>query len=124
MDLPGYGYANANVEIKAKWGKMIERYLFSSKMLKSVFLLIDIRHEPSKNDILMYDWISSQGFEPVIIMTKADKIKRSQLQKQAALIRKGLNVPSKSKMFVFSAQTKQGRDEIWEEIEGLMNVDN
>ena len=124
MDLPGYGYAKASAQIKEKWGKMIERYLFTSKNLKAVFLLIDIRHEPSENDRLMYDWIKSQGFEPVVIATKADKIKRSQLQKQTSVIRKGLGVPADSKLFIFSAQSKQGRDEIWEEIERLGNVNN
>lgn len=124
VDLPGYGYAKANVEIKAKWGKMIEKYLFSSKNLKAVFLLIDIRHEPSSNDKLMYEWISSQGFEPIVIATKLDKIKRSQIQKQTALIRKTLNIPSDSMIFPFSAETKQGRDEIWEAIERLMDVDS
>ncbi len=123
VDLPGYGYANANVETKAKWGKMIEKYLFTSKMLKCVFLLVDIRHEPSENDKLMYKWISKSGYEPVIIATKLDKIKRSQVQKQTALIRRTLGLKADSKLFVFSAQTKQGRDEIWEAIEGLINVD-
>jgi GTP-binding protein len=124
VDLPGYGYAKASIEIKEKWGKMIERYLFSSKNLKAVFLLIDIRHEPSENDKLMYSWIASQGFEPVVIATKLDKIKRSQLQKQISLIRKSLGIPAESKLYAFSAQTKQGRDEIWEEIERLINVDS
>ena len=82
VDLPGYGYARANEEIKAKWGKMIENYLHRSKQLKAVFLLVDIRHEPSGNDRLMYEWILNQGFEPVIIATKLDKINRSQIQKQ------------------------------------------
>lgn len=124
VDLPGYGYAKASIEIKEKWGKMIERYLFSSKNLKAVFLLIDIRHEPSENDKLMYSWIASQGFEPVVIATKLDKIKRSQLQKQISLVRKSLGIPAESKLYAFSAQTKQGRDEIWEEIERLINVDS
>ena len=124
VDLPGYGYAKANEEIKAKWGKMIEKYLFTSKNLKAVFLLIDIRHEPSGNDRLMYDWIKSQGFEPVIIATKLDKIKRSQVQKQVSLIRKTLGIPSDARFFTFSALSKQGRDEIWEEIERLKDVDS
>ena len=124
VDLPGYGYAKANEEIKAKWGKMIEKYLFTSKNLKAVFLLIDIRHEPSGNDRLMYDWIKSQGFEPVIIATKLDKIKRSQVQKQVSLIRKTLGIPSDARFFTFSALSKQGRDEIWEEIERLRDVDS
>lgn len=117
VDLPGYGYAKANEEVKAKWGKMIERYLHQSRMLHSVFLLIDIRHEPSSNDKLMYDWIVSQGFQPILIATKADKIKRSQLQKQVKLIRTGLGIGSDVTLIPFSAETKQGRDEIWEYID-------
>lgn len=114
VDLPGYGYARANEEIKAKWGKMIENYLHKSKQLKAVFLLVDIRHEPSGNDRLMYEWILNQGFEPVIIATKLDKINRSQIQKQIKLIKEGLKVVKGIVVIPYSAQTKQGRDEIYE----------
>ncbi len=113
VDLPGYGYAAANVEIKAQWGQMIERYLHSSRQLKAVFLLVDIRHEPSENDKIMYDWILHQGFEPVIIATKLDKIKRSQIQKQIGLIRQGLDAAENTAVIPYSAQTKQGREEIY-----------
>ncbi|MCR5510884.1 MAG: ribosome biogenesis GTP-binding protein YihA/YsxC [Lachnospiraceae bacterium] len=121
VDLPGYGYAKAGKELVAGWGKLIEDYLYQSKVLKSVFLLIDIRHEPSENDRLMYDWVRSRGYEPVIIATKADKIKRSQLAKQTALIRKTLGMPEESLLFPFSALSKQGRDEVVEYIESLIN---
>lgn len=117
VDLPGYGYAKVSQETKAKWGQMIERYLHSSKQLKAVFLLIDIRHEPSANDREMYAWILHQGFEPIIIATKFDKIKRSQVQKQLKLIRDGLQLTPGTKVLPFSAETKQGREEIWEIIE-------
>lgn len=120
VDLPGYGYANASVEVKAKWGKMIERYLHSSKQLKAVFLLIDIRHDPSANDKQMYDWIVSQGYEPVIIATKLDKIKRSQIAKQLKAVRTGLGAPATSVLLPYSALTKQGRDEIYEYIQTLL----
>ncbi len=120
VDLPGYGYANASVEVKAKWGKMIERYLHSSKQLKAVFLLIDIRHAPSANDKQMYDWIVSQGYEPVIIATKLDKIKRSQIAKQLKAVRTGLGAPATSVLLPYSALTKQGRDEIYEYIQTLL----
>jgi GTP-binding protein len=113
VDLPGYGYAKVSVEIRAKWGKMIERYLNTSKQLKKVFLLIDIRHVPSENDCIMYDWIVDNGYQPVIICTKLDKIKRSQVQKNLKQIREKLNLVPGTKMIAFSAQTKQGRDEIW-----------
>lgn len=117
VDLPGYGYAKVSVEIRAKWGKMIERYLHGSPQLKKVFLLIDIRHVPSENDCMMYDWIVDNGYEPVIICTKLDKIKRSQAQKNLKLIREKLDLVPGTTMIPFSAQTKQGRDEIWNLIE-------
>lgn len=123
VDLPGYGYAKVSEEIKAKWGKMIERYLKKSKQLKAVFLLIDIRHEPSANDKQMYSWILSNGFSPIIIATKADKISRNQLQKHVKMVKEGLKVEKGTVVIPFSAQTKQGRDEIYEVIDGLMKGD-
>ena len=122
VDLPGYGYAKVSQTEKEKWGKLIENYLHKSSVLKAVFLLIDIRHEPSANDKLMYDWIVSNGFDPVIIATKLDKIKRSQTQKQLKLVRTGLGVKPGTVIIPFSAETKQGRDEIWAYIEGLMKT--
>ncbi len=114
VDLPGYGYAKAPEEIKAQWGKMIERYLHKSRMLKIVFLLVDIRHAPSANDRIMYEWITGQNYRPVIIATKLDKIKRSQIQKQIREIRQGLGAPQDTTVIPFSALTRQGREEIWE----------
>ena len=114
VDLPGYGYARANQEVKAAWGKMVENYLHKSKMLKAVFLLIDIRHEPSENDKTMYAWIVEQGFHPVIIATKSDKIKKSQIQKHVKMIRTGLQTKPDAIVIPFSAQTKQGREEIYQ----------
>lgn len=120
VDLPGYGYANANVEVKAKWGKMIEKYLHTSKMLYAVFLLIDIRHEPSANDKHMYKWIIEQGYHPIIIATKMDKIKRSQLQKHIKMIKTGLEVVEDTIVIPFSSQTKQGREEIYELLDDMI----
>lgn len=117
VDLPGYGYARANQEVKAKWGKMIENYLHKSPMLKCVFLLIDIRHDPSENDRLMYQWILDQGYRPVIIATKADKLKRSQIAKHVKMVREGLSMQPEDVLIPFSAETKQGRKEIWDYIE-------
>lgn len=116
VDLPGYGYAKVSNEIKAKWGRMIENYLHGSKQLKAVFLLVDIRHEPSANDKDMYQWIVAQGYEPVIIGTKLDKIKRSQVQKQIKILKEGLKLLPGTQLIPFSAETKQGRDEIWDVI--------
>ena len=117
VDLPGYGYARVSKEEKEKWGKLIERYLHTSKQLKTVFLLVDIRHVPGENARIMYDWICRNGYQPVVIATKADKIKKSQLQKQIKILREGLSVKPGTKLIPFSAQTKQGREEIWNEIE-------
>ena len=114
VDLPGYGYAKVSQEIRNKWGKMIEKYLHKSAQLKLVFLLIDIRHEPGENDVTMYNWIVENGFEPVIIATKLDKIKRSQLLKNLKIIRLKLGMKSEDIIIPFSAMTKQGVDEIWE----------
>ena len=102
--------------MKAKWGKLIERYLHDSQMLKAVFLLVDIRHEPSANDKNMYEWIVYQGYHPIIIATKLDKINRSQIQKHVKMIKTGLNVKPGTVVIPFSAATKQGREEIWETI--------
>lgn len=113
VDLPGYGYAKISVKEKMKWGELIERYLHQSVQLKTIFLLIDIRHDPSKNDKEMYDWVVYQGFQPVIIATKLDKINRSQIQKQIKAIRLGLGVLEGTQIVPFSSTTKQGRDEIW-----------
>lgn len=120
VDLPGYGYANANEEVKASWGKLIEKYLRTSKQLKQVFLLIDIRHDPSTNDKLMYDWIVSNGYRPIIIATKLDKIKRSQVNKQVQAVRKGLNLKENDVLIPFSSETKQGLDELWNLIDSYV----
>ena len=122
VDLPGYGYAKVSNEIKAKWGRMIENYLHSSRQLKAVFLLIDIRHEPSGNDKMMYEWICNQGYEPVIIATKLDKLKRSQVQKNIKAIKEGLKLSKDGIIIPFSAETKQGRDEIWALIDELTGL--
>ena len=120
VDLPGYGYAKVTLAVKEKWGKMIENYLQKSPMLKMVFLLIDIRHEPSANDKMMYDWIVHNGYRPVIVATKLDKINRSQIQKHVKMLRTGLGMEKEDVLIPFSAETKQGREEIWELIEGQM----
>lgn len=119
VDLPGYGYAKVSESVKEQWGKLIENYLHKSEQLKAVFLLVDIRHEPSANDVNMYEWILANGYEPIIIATKLDKIKRSQVQKNIKIIKTGLNVVAGTKILPFSAQTKQGRDEILDLIEEI-----
>ena len=119
VDLPGYGYARASKTEVEKWGQMIERYLRTSKQLKCVFLLIDIRHEPGGNDKLMYHWVIANGFTPVIIATKLDKIKRSQIDKQVKIIRDSLGAKG-VQIIPFSATSKQGREEIYEVIDKIL----
>ena len=122
VDLPGYGYAKVSEQEKIQSGQLIERYLHGSKQLKAVFLLIDIRHDPSANDKMMYDWIVAQGYNPIIIATKLDKIKRSQIQKQVKAIKEGLKLQPGTVVIPFSAETKQGREEIWELAEEVCSL--
>lgn len=117
VDLPGYGYAKVSQDTVKKWGKMIDGYLHQSKVLRLVFLLVDIRHKPNQNDIQMYEWCVNYGFNPIIIATKSDKIKRSQLQKQIKQIKDALQVVDGTPVIPFSALNKSGRDEIWEYID-------
>lgn len=124
VDLPGYGYAKVSEQEKMKWGQLIERYLHSSSKLKAVFLLIDIRHDPSANDKMMYDWIVAQGYEPIIIATKLDKLKRSQIDKHVKMVKQGLELIPGTKVIPFSSVTKQGRDEIWELAESEIAGEN
>lgn len=114
VDLPGYGYAKASEKEREAWGQMIERYLNTSKKLRAVFLLVDIRHAPSANDKQMFEWMAYVGYDPIVIATKLDKIKRSQIDKQIKLIRQGLGADKDTIIVPFSAETKQGRDIIWD----------
>lgn len=120
VDLPGYGYARTSEHVKEQWGKMVENYLHRSRQLKAVFLLIDIRHKPSENDCIMYEWIKTHGYQPIIIATKLDKINRSQIQKQVKLLKETLRAEKNVRVVPFSATTKQGREEIYEIIEEIL----
>ncbi len=120
VDLPGYGYARVSEEVKAGWGKMVENYLHGSRQLRAVFLLLDIRHKPSENDCVMYDWIRNQGYQPIIIATKLDKINRSQVQRQVKLLRETLRAEKDVRIVPFSAASKQGREDIYEIIEEIL----
>ena len=120
VDLPGYGYAKAGEAVKAQWGKMIEDYLHQSRALRAVFLLVDMRLAPSDNDRLMAGWILNHQFLPIVVATKADKIKKSQRPKQLAVIRDGLNLPENAEIYAFSALNKEGRDEIWNRMDALL----
>ncbi len=120
VDLPGYGYAKVPETTKKKWGKMIENYLHSSEMLRVIFLLIDIRHDPSENDKIMYDWIVHNGFNPIILATKLDKIKRSQVAKHLKAIRQKLEMTNEDTIIPFSSSSRQGREDVWDLVKGIL----
>lgn len=117
VDLPGYGYAKVSQNTVEKWGKMIDRYLEGSKTLRLIFLLVDIRHKPNQNDIQMYQWCLNYGFNPIIIATKEDKVKRSQKAKLIREIKNTLDVVEGTPVIAYSSMTKSGREEIWEYID-------
>lgn len=117
VDLPGYGYARVSKELSAKWRKMIEKYLDTSRALRVVFLLIDIRHEPTAQDVEMYRMLYQKGFNPLIIATKADKISKNAKAKQISLIRTTLGLPQETPVLPFSALNREGKEEIWEYID-------
>ena len=117
VDLPGYGYAKVSESVKEQWGKMIERYLKKTPTLQAVFLLVDIRHEPSANDVQMYDWIIANGFDPIVIATKADKISKGAVSKQVSIINKKLECEKNTVIIPFSAEDKRGLEEIYAKVE-------
>ena len=120
VDLPGYGYAKVSEAEKARWGKMIEKYLHTSKQLRQVFLLVDIRHAPGANDRQMYEWIVANGYEPVIIATKLDKLNRSERQKADKILRAGLGIGADTLIFPYSAVTQEGREAIYTFLEEML----
>ena len=124
VDLPGYGYTRVSVAEREKWGKMVERYLHGAKTLKMVFVLVDIRHKPNANDKMMYDWVIQSGYTPCVVATKLDKIKRSQAAKCLKEVREGLEMPADGLIVPFSAETKAGREEIWELIEKAAGLES
>ena len=127
VDLPGYGYATAGVKVKQQWGKMIENYLHTSRKLEAVFLLVDARHEPSENDVMMFDWVLAAGFTPYVIATKSDKLKRSPIAKQMAMIRRTIREKSTAgrdvsfEVIPFSGLSKAGREDIYTVLEGFLS---
>ncbi len=116
VDLPGYGYAKISKSEKEKWGAIMERYLKDRKELCAIFLLVDIRHEPSKDDVMMYEWIKYFGYDCVVIATKADKISKGQYQKHISIIRKKLNLEKDEKVIPLSSLKKTGVEDVWNEI--------
>ena len=120
VDLPGYGYAKASKSEIQKWGNMIENYLQKRQCLAGIILLIDIRHEPGKNDIMMYDWLKHYGYNIIIAATKSDKLNRSQIPKHLSVIKKTLGLSEQDKLIAFSGTAKTGVSELWTEIDKLL----
>ena len=120
VDLPGYGYAKASKSEIDKWGKMIEEYLLEREQLKSIILLIDIRHEPGANDKMMYEWLKHYGYKIIIVTTKSDKLKRSQLNKHISIISKSLGLNKEDILVPFSSETKDGRENLWSIIKSVI----
>ncbi|WP_312699103.1 ribosome biogenesis GTP-binding protein YihA/YsxC [Sedimentibacter sp.] len=124
VDLPGYGYAKVSKTEKEKWGKMIDTFLHNRNQLKEVILLVDIRHEPSSNDIQMYDWIKSCGYTGYVIASKADKLSKSQQMKSVSIIKKTLKISDNNVIFPFSATSKAGVEQIWTLFENILGIEN
>ncbi|WP_044567405.1 ribosome biogenesis GTP-binding protein YihA/YsxC [Anaerococcus provencensis] len=121
VDLPGYGYAKVSKKEKEKWDKLINEYLHDRENLKEVFLLVDIRHEPTDLDLQIYDWIIDSGFTGFIIATKYDKISKNQLQKHISAIMKKLDVEDEGLIFAYSSENKHNLGVIHEQIEVIIN---
>jgi GTP-binding protein len=115
-DLPGYGYAKIAKSEKEKWGQIMERYLEDREELCAIFLLVDIRHEPTNDDVMMYEWIKHFGYNCVVIATKSDKISRGQYQKHINIIRKKLQLDADEKVIPISSLKKTGVEDVWDEI--------
>jgi GTP-binding protein len=117
VDLPGYGYAQVPIPVKEQWGKFIERYLSKRQPLKAVVQLVDVRHAPSKDDINMFEWLGQFGMPRIVVATKADKISRGQYQKHLKVIRNDMQIPQDVPLVLFSSETGQGKDELWQLLE-------
>ena len=121
VDVPGYGYANVSKSTQKKFGLMIEEYLTKRDNLRMVFMLIDFRHKPGENDILMYDYLKYYNLPVCLIATKYDKVKSSQKDKQEKIIRETLKIKDEDSLVLFSSITKKGREEVYRQIESKLS---
>ena len=122
VDLPGYGYAQASKGERKKWGQIIEEYLNERKNLKEVVLIVDIRHEPTDADLMMYDWIRSFGYKGIVIATKADKISKGKWQKHVKVIREKLGVEDSDLIIPYSSEKKFNKDLVWKRLEEILDI--
>lgn len=123
VDLPGYGYAAVSKSHRDDWGEIIDRYLHSRDNLKEVFLLVDIRHEPNDNDLMMYNWILEMGFSGYVIATKLDKIGKSRLQQYIKTIANKLGIQDRKKIIYYSSDTKENRKYIYNILGEIVGVE-
>ena len=123
VDLPGYGYAKVSKDEKARWGKIVEEYLYTRKNLVNVLLLVDIRHEPTEDDKLMYNWIKTYSKGVTVVLTKCDKISRGQYQKHISMIKNSLEVTGEDAVIMYSSETKVGREELWGLFDNILGID-
>ena len=119
VDLPGYGYAKVSKAEQERWAKMIDTYLSNRYNLIQVIQLVDSRHKPTRDDITMIEWIRSFGYKPVIIATKLDKLKKSQIEGNLTEIYNTLSLDDESILFPFSSETREGKDEVLDFIEDI-----
>ncbi|MGX7058945.1 ribosome biogenesis GTP-binding protein YihA/YsxC [Vagococcus humatus] len=117
VDVPGYGYAKVSKVERARWGKMIETYLTEREQLQAVICVVDFRHEPSQDDIQMYEFLKYYGMPAIVVATKADKIPKSKWNKHEGMIKKALHFDAEDDFIVFSSETKMGKDQAWQAIE-------
>lgn len=120
VDVPGYGYAKVSKSEREAWGRMIETYFTSRKQLKAVLLIVDLRHPPSKDDVMMYNFLKHYEIPVIIVATKADKIPKGKWQKHLKVVRETLDVQKGDKLIMFSSETGQGKDEAWSILQSYM----
>ncbi len=122
VDLPGYGYAQVSKSEREKWGLIIDEYLTTRENLKEIVLILDVRHEPTEQDLMMYNWIKSFGFEGIVVATKADKISKTRLGKYIDVIKKKLDIEDSNLIIPYSAIKKTNKDKAWELIESRLSL--
>ncbi|MFC7684517.1 ribosome biogenesis GTP-binding protein YihA/YsxC [Ureibacillus sp. GCM10028918] len=120
VDVPGYGYAKVSKTEREAWGKMIERYITARSVLRAVVLIIDLRHPPTNDDIMMYDFLKYYNIPAIIIATKADKIKKGKWDQHKKVVREALEMDKNDPLIVFSSETGLGFEQAWQEIEKRM----
>lgn len=122
VDLPGYGYARVSRQERDRWGKMIEEYLYQREQLQCVVQLVDSRHEPSKDDKMMYEWIKHYKDKVIVVATKIDKLSRNEVQKNLSMIRKALKMEKADELIGFSSETKVGKEELWNILDKTLSI--